>query len=40
LLAAHWGNEDSVPPTPFVSMALAAQEHDSGWSVTDTLHAT
>jgi hypothetical protein len=40
LLAAHWGNEDFVPPTPFVSMALAAQEHDSGWSVTDTLHAT
>jgi uncharacterized protein DUF3891 len=39
LLAAHWGNDDFAPPTPFVPMALAAQEHDSGWSVTYTLHA-
>jgi hypothetical protein len=31
LLAAHWGNDDFAPPTPFVSMVLAAQEHDSGW---------
>jgi hypothetical protein len=31
LLAAHWGNDDFAAPTPFVSMVLAAQEHDSGW---------
>lgn len=31
LLAAHWGNAQFARPTPFVSMVLAAQEHDSGW---------
>jgi hypothetical protein len=31
LLAAHWGNDAFAPPTPYVSMVLAAQEHDSGW---------
>ena len=31
LLAAHWGNAAFAPPTPYVSMVLAAQEHDSGW---------
>jgi hypothetical protein len=31
LLAAHWGNDAFAAPTPYVSMVLAAQEHDSGW---------
>lgn len=31
LLAAHWGNSEFAPPTPFASMVLAAQEHDNGW---------
>ncbi len=31
LLAAHWGNARFARPTPFVSMVLAAQEHDNGW---------
>ena len=30
-LAAHWGNQDFAEPTPYESMVLAAQEHDSGW---------
>ncbi|MCC7184575.1 MAG: DUF3891 family protein [Rhodocyclaceae bacterium] len=31
LFAAHWGNRDFAQPRPYVSMVLAAQEHDSGW---------
>jgi hypothetical protein len=31
LVAAHWGNRDFAPLTPYESMVLAAQEHDSGW---------
>lgn len=31
LLAAHWGNEQFAELSPFASMVLAAQEHDSGW---------
>jgi hypothetical protein len=31
VLAAHWGNDAIAPPTPYVPMVLAAQEHDSGW---------
>src|SRR5919202_1646918 len=31
LLAAHWGNDTFAPPTPYLSMVLAAQEHDTGW---------
>jgi len=31
LLAAHWGNTDFAKPSPYASMVLAAQEHDSGW---------
>lgn len=31
LLAAHWGNSDFAKLSPYVSMVLAAQEHDSGW---------
>ena len=31
LLAAHWGNEEFAKPSPYASMVLAAQEHDSGW---------
>jgi len=31
LLAAHWGNEAFVRPTPHAAMVLAAQEHDNGW---------
>lgn len=30
-LAAHWGNGDFAPPSPYPSMVLAAQEHDTGW---------
>ena len=30
-LAAHWGNQMFEPTRPFASVALAAQEHDSGW---------
>lgn len=30
-LAAHWGNAAFAPPRPYVSVVLAAQEHDSGW---------
>jgi hypothetical protein len=29
--AAHWGNGKFAPPTPYASIVLAAQEHDSGW---------
>jgi hypothetical protein len=29
--AAHWGNREFAKLTPYVSMVLAAQEHDSGW---------
>jgi len=32
LLAAHWGNAEFAEPSPYASMVLAAQEHDSGWS--------
>jgi hypothetical protein len=31
LLAAHWGNDEFAEPSPYASMVLAAQEHDSGW---------
>jgi hypothetical protein len=31
LLAAHWGNAEFANPSPYASMVLAAQEHDSGW---------
>jgi hypothetical protein len=31
LLAAHWGNNEFAKPSPYASMVLAAQEHDSGW---------
>ena len=31
LLAAHWGNAKFAKPSPYASMVLAAQEHDSGW---------
>jgi hypothetical protein len=31
LLAAHWGNDEFARPSPYASMVLAAQEHDSGW---------
>jgi hypothetical protein len=31
LLAAHWGNARFAEPTPYASMVVAAQEHDSGW---------
>jgi len=31
LLAAYWGNDRFAKPTPYSSMVLAAQEHDSGW---------
>jgi len=31
LLAAHWGNAEFAKPSPYASMVLAAQEHDSGW---------
>jgi hypothetical protein len=29
--AAHWGNREFAKLRPYVSMVLAAQEHDSGW---------
>jgi hypothetical protein len=29
--AAHWGNDKFARPTPYASMVLAAQEHDTGW---------
>jgi hypothetical protein len=29
--AAHWGNGKFARPTPYASIVLAAQEHDSGW---------
>lgn len=31
LFAAHWGNQDFARLRPYVSLVLAAQEHDSGW---------
>jgi Protein of unknown function (DUF3891) len=31
LLAAHWGNSSFAQLRPYLSMVLAAQEHDSGW---------
>jgi hypothetical protein len=31
LFAAHWGNQEFDRPRPYVSMVLAAQEHDGGW---------
>ena len=31
LMAAHWGNAEFAKPSPYASMVLAAQEHDSGW---------
>ena len=31
LLAAHWGNDKFASLSPYASMVLAAQEHDSGW---------
>jgi len=31
LLAAHWGNDQFAKLSPYASMVLAAQEHDSGW---------
>src|ERR1700741_3327278 len=31
LLASHWGNGQFAKPSPYASMVLAAQEHDSGW---------
>lgn len=30
-LAAHWGNDEFAPPSPYAAMVLAAQEHDTGW---------
>lgn len=30
-LAAHWGNDNFARPSPYAAMALAAQEHDTGW---------
>ena len=29
--AAHWGNKDFDPPSPYASVVLAAGEHDIGW---------
>ena len=29
--AAHWGNDTFARPSPYASMVLAAQEHDTGW---------
>ncbi len=29
--AAHWGNDDFAPLSPYAAMVLAAQEHDTGW---------
>jgi Protein of unknown function (DUF3891) len=31
LFAARWGNREFAKLKPYVSMVLAAQEHDSGW---------
>ena len=31
LVAAHWGNQEFARPRPYLSMVLAAQEHDGGW---------
>jgi len=31
LIAAHWGNDEFAKPSPYASMVVAAQEHDSGW---------
>ena len=31
LFAAHWGNSNFAKLRPYLSMVLAAQEHDSGW---------
>lgn len=31
LLAAHWGNSVFAEPKPYLSMVVAAQEHDCGW---------
>ena len=31
LFAAHWGNAEFDEPRPYTAMAIAAQEHDSGW---------
>ena len=31
LFAAHWGNREFARLRPYVSMVLAAQEHDGGW---------
>ncbi len=31
LFAAHWGNQEFARLRPYVSMVLAAQEHDGGW---------
>ncbi|HEY7322288.1 MAG TPA: DUF3891 family protein [Candidatus Binatia bacterium] len=30
-LAAHWGNDDFAPLSPYDAMVMAAQEHDTGW---------
>jgi hypothetical protein len=30
-LAAHWSNDKFAEPEPWMSMVLAAQEHDTGW---------
>lgn len=30
-LAAHWSNDTFAEPKPWLSMILAAQEHDIGW---------
>jgi hypothetical protein len=29
--AAHWGNDQFARPSPYASIVLAAQEHDTGW---------
>ncbi len=29
--AAHWGNKDFARSEPYVSVVLAANEHDIGW---------
>jgi len=39
-LAAHWGNNAFAAPTPYRSVVLAAQEHDSGWQEWEMQPAT
>ena len=39
-LAAHWGNDEFAPPTPYPSVVFAAQEHDHGWGEWEIKPAT